>query len=129
MDCDKLKPARPRYSIVPQVGDKMYKLKIKLRHVVTTYKDQEGLALDIWHCDQMRNSPKLNKRMRKRGVFAGNINWHGEACDDTNALNLAFGANKKDIKQKSLRAIRLLRYAESAVVQIRTYISDHTAYL
>ena len=128
MDCDKLKPARLGCSIVPQVGDKMYKLKIKLRHVVTTYKDQEGLALDIWHCDQ-RNSPKLNKRMRKRGVFAGNINWNGEACDDTNAFNLTVGANKKDIKQKSLRASRLLRNAESAVVQIRTYISDHTAYL
>ncbi len=142
MDCDNLKPARPRCSIVPQVGDKMYKSKIKLRHVVTTYKDHiVGLILDpgasilqyagtgIWPCDQMKNSHKLNKCACKSAACAGNINWQGDAHNDTNAFNLAFGANKEEIKQKSLRASRLLRDAESAVDKICTYIGDHTAYL
>jgi len=89
MDCDKLKPARPRCSIVPQVGGKMYKSKIKLRHLVTTYKDHiVGLALNpgasmhqyaktgIWSCDQMKKSPKLNKCACKSSARAGkNINW------------------------------------------------------
>ena len=46
MNCDTLKPVRVRCSIVPQAGNKIYKLKIKLRHVVTTNKDQEGPILD-----------------------------------------------------------------------------------
>ena len=107
-------------------------MKIKLRHVVTMYKDQEGpaLVLNFWCHDQMRNSPKLNQRARKHVARAGNIHGHGDALDDTNAFNLvAFGANKEDIKQKSLGAIRLLRHAESVVVEICTYISDPTAYL
>ena len=90
VDCDKLKPARPRCSIVPQVEDKMYKLKIKLRHGCGDHVQGDhivGLALDpgasmhqytetgIWPCDQMKNSPKLNKCACKSAARAGNIIW------------------------------------------------------
>jgi hypothetical protein len=58
-----------------------------------------------------------------------NINWQGNSHDDVNALNQAFGANKGDIKQKSLETIRLLRQAESALDEICNCVDDCTAFV
>jgi hypothetical protein len=40
-----------------------------------------------------------------------------------------FGANKVEIKQKSLEALRLLWQADHALDSIREYLTDRTEYM
>jgi hypothetical protein len=44
------------------------------------------------------------------------------------AVNQVFGANRVEIKQKSLEALRLLRQADHALDKIRKYHADCTEY-
>jgi hypothetical protein len=41
-----------------------------------------------------------------------NRNWEGSRHNDVEAINQVFGANKVEIKQKTLEALRLLRQAD-----------------
>ncbi len=45
------------------------------------------------------------------------------------AVNQVFGANKVEIKQRSLEALRLLRQADHALDKIHEYLADHTKYV
>jgi hypothetical protein len=45
------------------------------------------------------------------------------------ADNQVFGANKVEIKQKTLEALSLLRQADHAIDKIRKYLANHTEYL
>jgi hypothetical protein len=45
------------------------------------------------------------------------------------AVNQVFGANKVEIKQKSLEALRLLRQADHALDKIHDYFADCTEYM
>jgi hypothetical protein len=56
-----------------------------------------------------------------------NINWQGNRHNDVEAVNQAFGANDGEIKQESLKAIMLLRQADSDLSKICDYVEDHTA--
>ena len=144
-DCRKTKPPGVRCSVTPQPGEKMYRSKFKLRHVVTLYKNQEPPILDpeasanyyrrvtgIWHLVQTKKPPDdTNRRERQcqlRHSQSSIINW-SDTKSEVPTIHCAFGANEDmDTQQKSLRAIKLLRDVESAVDEICTYINDHTAY-
>ncbi len=45
------------------------------------------------------------------------------------AVNQVFGANKVEIKQKTLEALRLLRQADHALEEIHKYLTDRTEYV
>jgi hypothetical protein len=45
------------------------------------------------------------------------------------AVNQVFGANKVEIKQKTLEALRLLRQADHALEEIQKYLAEHTEYV
>ncbi len=54
---------------------------------------------------------------------------HTSRRNDMEALNQVFGANKVEIKQKSLEALRLLRQDDYALYKIHKYLADHTEYV
>jgi hypothetical protein len=58
-----------------------------------------------------------------------NKNWQGSRHNDLEAVNKVFGANKVEIKQKSLEALRLLRQADQALDEISKFIADCTEYV
>jgi hypothetical protein len=45
------------------------------------------------------------------------------------AVNQVFGANKVEIKQKTLEALKLLRQADHALDKICKYLADRTEYV
>ncbi len=45
------------------------------------------------------------------------------------AVNKVFGVNEVEIKQKSLEALRLLRWADHALDEIHKFIADYTEYV
>jgi hypothetical protein len=49
--------------------------------------------------------------------------------NDVEAVNQMFGANKVEIKQKSLEALRLLRQADHALDKFCKYLEDRTEYV
>ncbi len=57
-----------------------------------------------------------------------NVDWQVNGSDDLDAVNQAFGANGEDIKQESLKTIRFLRQAESALDKVHTYINDYNVF-
>jgi hypothetical protein len=54
---------------------------------------------------------------------------HSDACGHIDSVNMAFGTNNASIKQKSLRAVQLLRDAESVVKKMRNFIDDCTVFV
>ena len=145
-DCIKTRPPEARGHITPQPGEKMYKSKVKLHHVVTLFKDREPPILDpgaypnyysggtgIRHCNQPKEPPRnaTHHENHHHHCCAGNsnINWQ-DSRDDVTGVNHAFGGSmNEDIKQKILRAIKLLKDAESAIDKVCTFISDCTAFV
>ncbi len=45
------------------------------------------------------------------------------------AVNQVYGANKVEIKQKTLETLRLLRQADLTLDKIRKYLADRTEYM
>ena len=54
------------------------------------------------------------------------MNWKGSRRNDVDAVNQLFGANKVEIKQKMLEALRLLRQADHALDKVCGYFSNLT---
>ncbi len=71
----------------------------------------------IWHC----NMPKYGQKHQHKKVTRNNRNknWQGSRHNDMEAVDQVFGANKVEIKQKTLEALRLLRLADHALVEIQ----------
>jgi hypothetical protein len=57
------------------------------------------------------------------------MNWQGIRHNDVEVVNQIFGANKVEIKHKSLEAIRLLRQADCVLEEIHKYMNDCTVYV
>ncbi len=70
----------------------------------------------IWCCDTPKNSQKQQHKKFARNKH--NRNWQGSRRNDVEAVNQVFGANKVEIKQKSLEGLRLLRQADRALDKI-----------
>jgi hypothetical protein len=81
----------------------------------------------IWHRDMPKNVQKQQHKKFARNKC--NRNRQGSRCNDVEAINQVFGANKVEIKQKSLEALRLLRQADHALDKICKYLADHTEYM
>jgi hypothetical protein len=55
-----------------------------------------------------------------------NRNWQSSRHNDVEAVNQLFGANKVEINQKMLKALRLLRQADHAVNEVCEYFDNLT---
>ena len=89
------------------------------------FKQQAGTG--IWHCDMPKDAQK--QQHKKVATNKRNRNWQGSRRNDVEAVNQVFGANKVEIKQKSLEALRLLRQADHALDKICKYLADCTEYM
>jgi hypothetical protein len=89
------------------------------------FKQQAGTG--IWHCDMPKNAQKQQHKKVTRNKRSRN--WQGSRHNDVEAVDQVFGANKVEIKQKTLEALRLLRQADHALDKIHKYLADHTEYL
>jgi hypothetical protein len=81
----------------------------------------------IWCCVMLKDAQKQQHKEVAKNKH--NRNWQGSRCNDVEAVNQVFGANKVDIKQKSLEALRLLRQADHAPEEICEYLADRTEYM
>jgi hypothetical protein len=70
----------------------------------------------IWHHNMPKNAQKQEHKKVARNKCIRN--WQGSRHNDVEAVNQVFGANKVEIKQKSLEAPRLLRQADHALDKI-----------
>jgi hypothetical protein len=78
----------------------------------------------IWHCNTPKNTQKQQHKKVKRNKR--NKNWQGSRRNDVEAVNKLFEANKVEIKQKTLEALRLLRQADHALGKVCKYFDDLT---
>jgi hypothetical protein len=70
----------------------------------------------IWHCDMPKNVQKQQCKKVTRNKC--NRIWQGSRHTDVEAVDQVFGANKVEIKQKTLEVLRLLRQADHALDEI-----------
>ncbi len=72
--------------------------------------------------------PKKGQKQLHKKVTRNkrNRNWQDSRHNDVEAVNQVFGANKVEIKQKTLEALRLLRQADHALDKICKHFADHT---
>ncbi len=89
------------------------------------FKQQAGTG--IWHCDMPKDAQK--QQHKKVATNKRNRNWQGSRRNDVEAVNQVFGANKVEIKQKSLEALRLLRQADHALDKICKHLAGRTEYV
>jgi hypothetical protein len=78
----------------------------------------------IWHCNAPRNRQKLQHKKVAR--TKRNKNWQSSTRNNMEAVDQLFGANKVEIKQKMLEAIKLLRQANQALDKVRKYFDNLT---
>ncbi len=86
------------------------------------FNQQAGTG--IWH----RGTPKNVQKQQHKKVARNkcNRNWQGSRHNDVEAVNQVFGANKVEIKQKALEALRVLRQADHALDKICEYLAYRT---
>ncbi len=137
VDCPRFKSGAP--PIKSERMDKWYWSTTNLRNLPRLYKIRKEPTLDskatmhqkagtcIWHCDTKKKPPR--KRYKKVARDYSIVNWQGIRRNDMKSVNQAFGANKVEIKHKSLEAIRLLRQADCVLEEIHKCINDCTAYM
>jgi hypothetical protein len=134
VDCPGLKLGGPQNK-AERIGS-WYQSNINMQNLPKLYKIRKKPILDpgammhqwagagIWH----RNTPKKTQKQQHKNVARNkrNRNWQGSRRNDVEAVNQLFGANKVDIKQKMLEALRLLRQADHALNKVCKYFNDLT---
>jgi hypothetical protein len=78
----------------------------------------------IWHCNMPRNTQKQQHKKAARNKR--NRNWQSSRHNDVEAVDQLFKANKVNIKQKMLEALRLLRRADQALNEVCKYFDNLT---
>jgi hypothetical protein len=78
----------------------------------------------IWHCNELKNTEKQQHKKVARNKC--NKNWQSSRCNDVEAVNQLLGANKVEIKQRMLEALRLLRQADHALDKVCEYFHNLT---
>ena len=102
---------------------KLYKIRKKpILDLGATMPQQAGTG--IWHCDMPRNTQKQQHKKAARNKRNGN--WQNSRHNDVEAVDEFFGANEREIKQKTLEAIRLLRQADQALDEVCEYFDNLT---
>ncbi len=87
-----------------------------------TQKFKKNQLRCIWCCYMTKKAQK--QYCMKVSKYKSNVNWKGSRCNDMDAINQLFGANKVEIKQKMLEALRLLRQADYALDEVCKYFDN-----
>jgi hypothetical protein len=87
-------------------------------------KFKKNQLRDIWHCDTTKKAQK--QYCKKVAKYKHNRNRQGSRRNDADAVDQLFGANKVEIKQKTLEALRLLRKADHALNKVCEYFDNLT---
>jgi hypothetical protein len=66
----------------------------------STQKFKKNQLRGIWHCDTTKKAQK--QYCKKVAKYKSNVNWKGSRCNGMEAVNQLFGANKVEIKHKTL---------------------------
>jgi hypothetical protein len=89
-----------------------------------TQKFKKNQLRGIWYRDTTKKAQK--QFCKKVAKYKRNKNWQNSRRNDVEAVNQLFGANKVEIKQKMLEALRLLRQADHVLNEVREYFADLT---
>jgi hypothetical protein len=89
-----------------------------------TQKFKKNQLRGIWCCDTTKKAQK--QYCKKVTKYKSNMNWRDSRCNGVEAVDQLFGANKVEIKQMTLEALRLLRKADHALGKICKYFKDLT---
>jgi hypothetical protein len=81
-----------------------------------TQKFKKNQLRGIW----CRDTTKIVQKQycKKVAKYKRNRNWQSSRCNDVEAINQLLGANKVEIKQKTLEALRLFRQADHALNEV-----------
>jgi hypothetical protein len=134
VDCHRLKLGGPqnkvecigswyRSNVNMQNLPKLYKIRNRKKPILdpgATMHQQAGTG--IWHCDMSRGKQQHKKAARNKH----NRNWQNSKHNIVEDVDQLFGANKVEIKQKTLEALRLLRQADQALNEVQEYFDDLT---
>jgi hypothetical protein len=111
-----------------------YRSNVNMRNLPKLYEIRKKPILDlgammhqwagtgIWHCNMPKNTQKQQHKKVARNKR--NRNWQSSRCNDVEAVNQLFGANKVKIKQKTLEALRLLSQADHALEEVCKYFDN-----
>ncbi len=88
-----------------------------------TQKFKKNQLRGIWCRDTTKKAQKKNC---KKVAKYKSMNWKDSRRNDVEAVNQLFGANKVEIKQKRLEALRILRQADHALDKICEYFDNLT---
>ena len=89
-----------------------------------TQKFKKNQLRGIWHCDMAKKAQK--QYCKNVAKYKSNVNWQGSRHNDVEAVDQLFGANKVEIKQKMLDALKLLRQADQAPNKVCKYFDNLT---
>jgi hypothetical protein len=89
-----------------------------------TQKFNTNQLRGIWCCDTIKKAQK--QYCKKVAKYKSNMNWKNSRHNDMEAVDQLFQANKVEIKQKTLEALRLLRQANHALNKICEYFDNLT---
>ncbi len=78
----------------------------------------------IWHHDTAKKAQTQYCKIVAK--YESSVNWQGSRRNGVKAVNQLFGANKVEIKQKTLEALRLLRKADHALDKVCKYFDNLT---
>jgi hypothetical protein len=138
VNCPGLKLGGPQNK-VERIGS-WYQSTINMRNLPKLYEIRKKPILDPgatmhqragtgiwWHC----NMPKYGQKQQHKKVARNkcNRNWQSSRHNDVEAVDQVFGANKVEIKQKTLEALGLLRQADHALDNICKCLADCTEYV
>jgi hypothetical protein len=114
-----------RSNINIQNLSRLYKIRNRKKPILdpgATMHQQAGTG--IWRCNMPRNTQKQQHKKAARNKR--NRNWQNIRHNDVEAVDQLFGANKVEIKQKTLEALRLLRQADQALDEVCEYFDNLT---
>jgi hypothetical protein len=89
-----------------------------------TQKFKKNWLRGIWCCNRTKKAQK--QYYKKVAKYKRNRNWQNSRCNNVEAVNQLFGANKVEIKQKTLEACGLLRQADHALDEACKYFDNLT---
>jgi hypothetical protein len=104
---------------------KLYMIRNRKKPILdpsATMHQQAGTG--IWCCNMLWNTQKQQHKKAARNKC--NRNWQNCRHNDVEAVDQLFGANKVEIKQKMLEALRLLRGADQALDEVCEYFDNLT---
>jgi hypothetical protein len=89
-----------------------------------TQKFKKNQLRGIWRCDTSKKAQK--QYCKKVAKHKSNGNWQSSRHNDVEGVNQLFRANKVEIQQKTLEAIRLIKQAYHALDKVCKYFDNLT---